>query len=284
MYECYLDRFVPSKVMREYLKDIELKYWQMADIIYKAPVDVKKKLEAIREVSQNKDLYECGSRSYRVVLMTKNIESALAAINKKGFYTLESCWFEDSYNRSKDCLEYAFVTFDEAFAFSEDCFWDLEKQFKDMFWFQITSWVKDESGKLVSDYIYYIVDHEIRYINSRDICDDMIDLGDLYVPTPFQVGDIVKINGTPFAPPFYAFIVDIGDNMDCCSLQALSRRNDGSWYTGAVKHGMIGEAAYPQMSPLYRIELIKRIEGYQGFNDNLVTFLNMDSEKSDFNT
>lgn len=46
-------------------------------------------------------------------------------------------------------------------------------------------------------------------------------------------------------------IVEVGDNRDCCCIQGLSKDSEGRWYIGAVKHGMIGDNTYPQISALY---------------------------------
>lgn len=46
-------------------------------------------------------------------------------------------------------------------------------------------------------------------------------------------------------------MLEIGDNQDCCCLQALSRKQDGTWKVGAVKHGMMGDTMYPRISVLY---------------------------------
>lgn len=55
----------------------------------------------------------------------------------------------------------------------------------------------------------------------------------------------------PFGPKEKFVMLEIGDNQDCCCLQALSRKQDGTWDVGAVKHGMIGDMIYPRISALY---------------------------------
>ena len=47
--------------------------------------------------------------------------------------------------------------------------------------------------------------------------------------------------------------------MDCCCLQALSKGDDGLWYTGAVKHNSIGyRGVFPCISPLYTATTLLR--------------------------
>ena len=55
----------------------------------------------------------------------------------------------------------------------------------------------------------------------------------------------------PFGPDEKFIMLKIGDNQDCCCLQALSRKQDGTWNVGAVKHGMMGDTIYPRISALY---------------------------------
>jgi hypothetical protein len=61
----------------------------------------------------------------------------------------------------------------------------------------------------------------------------------------------------------HAVILTVGDNVDCCCLQAACRSKDGIWVSGAVKHG----SCFPDefnlissedaISPLYRIATFK---------------------------
>lgn len=52
----------------------------------------------------------------------------------------------------------------------------------------------------------------------------------------------------------HAVLPEVGDNRDRCCLQALYRNDDGTWDTGAVKHGHVLPNQYePELSPLYRL-------------------------------
>ena len=65
------------------------------------------------------------------------------------------------------------------------------------------------------------------------------------------------MNLYPFADKRTIVILEVGDNRDCCCLQAFSREPDGSFTIGAVKHGHIGVGAYPCISPLYTMTIYK---------------------------
>lgn len=73
-------------------------------------------------------------------------------------------------------------------------------------------------------------------INSITLID--MDIFEEYFAVPFKAGDIVEIDLYPFADKRIIEIVEVGDNHDCCCLQALSRRKDGSWTIGAVNTGI----------------------------------------------
>lgn len=64
------------------------------------------------------------------------------------------------------------------------------------------------------------------------------------------------MDGFPFGPKEHFVVLDIGDNIDCCCIQVLSKgaigeREKALWYTGALKHYSIGYAVFPTISPLY---------------------------------
>lgn len=78
-------------------------------------------------------------------------------------------------------------------------------------------------------------------------------LGDLNLPVPFQVGDIIAADCLPYAAPRRLLILDVGDNHDCCCLQALFINEEGHLDTGAVKHNhFISHSENSHVSVLYR--------------------------------
>lgn len=64
-------------------------------------------------------------------------------------------------------------------------------------------------------------------------------------------------NGLPFSPRYHALITNVGDNRDCCCLQALVRTQDGNWEVGSVKHNQLIYNTYPFVSLLYTATYIK---------------------------
>lgn len=72
------------------------------------------------------------------------------------------------------------------------------------------------------------------------------------------MGDIVTADCRPFAPVSHIVILEVGDNRDCCCLQALYRNGDGVWDIGAVKHGhVLPNFQLPGISLLYRLAIFR---------------------------
>ena len=95
---------------------------------------------------------------------------------------------------------------------------------------------------------------EVCYFSSsRREYPDFSIYNDVNLPVPFHAGDIVTIDCRPFAPVSHAVILEVGDNCDCCCLQALYYAGNGTWDTGAVKHGHIMPHYGGKLSPLYRL-------------------------------
>ena len=75
------------------------------------------------------------------------------------------------------------------------------------------------------------------------------DMGRLYLPTPFQPGDILTVDCRPFHEPFRAVVVYRHQPDDCCSPGCLGYV-DGKLTRRSVKHYFSG---YNAFSPLLRI-------------------------------
>ena len=53
---------------------------------------------------------------------------------------------------------------------------------------------------------------------------------------------------------FGAVLLEVGDNTDCCCVQAFCRGGNGTWTIGALKHGNLFSDRDCFLSPLYRLE------------------------------
>ncbi|MCR5339375.1 MAG: hypothetical protein K6E75_12555 [Lachnospiraceae bacterium] len=254
----YIEKFLPSRDMKEYLKNAELNIYEVARIIYCSPYAVAEKLCAIEELYENNHASFDDNLARSVKSLVDCMEKALLAKEEDGVYSLETFFYEGKEENPGSIYEFLYSSYDEAVSAIRDFSEFYREAYGEWMWYEITKWGKDKNGKLVQEITYYFVEDELRYINidhlDLDCVEDMIGGGDLNLPVPFKAGDIVEIDGKPFGPSFRALILDIGDNSDCCCVQGLARNTEGLWNTGAVKHGMIGPQLYPQPSMLYTIE------------------------------
>lgn len=129
-------------------------------------------------------------------------------------------------------------------------------------WTRVTKYVKDSDGKYIEMCTYIFVENEVWFVELSDEYAAQEGLEsewnyEINVEVPFRAGDIIEINGLPFSPKYHALITNVGDNRDCCCLQALVRRQDESWEVGSVKHNQLIYNTYPFVSPLYTATYIK---------------------------
>jgi hypothetical protein len=260
MYDKFIDKFMPSKDMREYLKTfIEIPFCHIKNIIYHSDKSIQVKLEALKELE--KEIPAEDQDDYDIQAMHESIASIEYALeilkNDVGVYTLEIGYYDTKINDSDSKFESLYSTFEEALVDANETVKYYKEDYDDMAWTVITKWEKDENGKMVNRCEYFILDSEIKYINLHnpaieDYCWDMLVMGgDLYLPVPFERGDIVEIDRRPFGLPFHALVVTVGDNRDCCSFQALAKNEEGKWNIGAVKHSSIGPNLCPSNDMLY---------------------------------
>lgn len=120
-------------------------------------------------------------------------------------------------------------------------------------WYVINLWQKENNESYKDVCNYYIIDNELCYAE-LDVCSEYYKSGvngELNISVHYKPGDILQADNYPFGPKEKFVMLMIGDNQDCCCLQALSRKQDGTWTVGAVKHGMMGDTIYPRNSVLY---------------------------------
>ncbi len=261
MFDDFLDKFMPSKDMREYLKNENLNVYDIARIVYGSPYPVNEKYIALKKCHES---YTDGSDEYIISCingMIGCIEKALKIKEEEGIFSLEMCIYDEFRYHTDRSFESLYHSYDEAISYVNNSGDEIASGY--LIWFEITKWTKDYDGKLCEECTYYYVKKELVYINpffSIDgFSEKMIDGGDLNLPVPFEAGDIVRIDGCNFTPQFSAVILDVGDNSDCCCLQGLARDTSFRWSSGAVKHGMIG--SYRDLHP----SMLYTIEKYTGF-------------------
>ncbi len=231
-----LENFIPSREMREYLKDKDLDERQIESIILGSPVPLRKKAE-----------FATGG----VLLAINKALDELELENGEIFY-LKEAWFDEHNNRPEYYGNAPFLSLEKAMEKIADNEGEYDCQ-----WFILEKWINEEN-ELLHKYTYYIWNGNIvsfEYGNDFSFKDSrFVRIKDLNLPVPFKPGDIVNIDCSPFAPPKQVIITEIGDNKDCCCLQALYRFANDRWGIGALKHySTLFAGWYPPMSTLYRM-------------------------------
>lgn len=189
---------------------------------------------------------------------------------------------EDQFDEEKGLEPY--LTWGHIFERIQEYLGYLEGEEKELVWFQVEKWSPDGTGRLKNEYDYTVLGAEVcwfshnisshrdRYAFSTDV--------DLNLPVPFHAGDIVTIDCRPFAPVNHAAILEMGDNWDCCCLQALHRESDGTWDIGAVKHGHVSPSRFLELSPLYRLSTFHgQLPEDERLLEQVSSFVNGDEER-----
>ena len=285
MYDKYLDQFVPSKEMADYLKTYDHTISGIGKIIFYSARPIMEKYEALKEVGPSilASGYEYDIEDYNNFI--KSIEMALEFKDAEGVFTVEVHFFDDETTKDDCNFESVCASYDDVVDFIQEDLEICETQPQDIHWFEVTKWVKNKQGKYVSACLYVFAHNELIGV---EIDDDFMHehvsyygTDELNLPVPFKSGDIVEVDGYPYTPKKRLLIMEVGDNWDCCCLQGLFQEYDGKWKTAAVKHNWIGFETFPQMSPLYTMHTYTGpLEGNDAFLKEVSDWIAGDEEKA----
>lgn len=241
---------IPSKEMREYLMTQNLSENTLAHILAGSLLPLKEKAKLAWGVDKQ--------------VMNK----ALAELTLKSgemFYLIDA-WYDQQIKDEKVYPSVMCRDYDTALSYIRR---DMEDDGDDRYgcqWYILKKWAPDDRGVMVNTYTYYMIEVEVIYFESN-FADEVIEnrshyavSGDsLNLPIPFEVGNLLTVDCTPFMPPVTALLIEKGDNHDCCCLQVLYKDTTGELRTAALKHGLhfttaSGEDYWPNIvSPLYRL-------------------------------
>lgn len=252
-----LQEIFPSKEMADYLSTASLDAERIADAVRGAPISLLQKREMLYALAEN-------TNETLYTEQANEIDCAIRemAAKSNGVFYVKDFWLDEEI-WEVDPNGYApFLTMEQAMEGIREIQAHEEVDENTLWWFGIEKWSPDEKGNLIHIITYYVVGDEICYFKRKnhdywaDI--DYYESTHLNLPVPFRPGDIVEIDCRPFAPVIHAAILEVGDNHDCCCLQAIFPWGE-EWSMGAVKHGHLYPRHYaPVLSPLYRIS------AYQG--------------------
>ncbi len=269
--------FLESREMREYLRN-ELPKWgdvsyYCAKIVAYAPAPIEKKLPVLEQIGRMAKPEPGDKRTWENT-GARFADSCRSALAERycgpdgGLF-----WLQDfRYHKNGRMFGHAFFTeFDSALRYLEELTEEypqessLEEQN-----YTITKCLPKGRGRLEEYCTWYLnAEGELWYF---DYCYDdsfwrrrdwkpLIDACGCFLnlPVPFQPGEIVEADCLPFAKPRRVLILEVGDNQDCCCLQALFMQKKGRLNAGAFKHNDFLQ--YPENSPVSGLYRAKRWTG-----------------------
>ena len=253
-YKEFLETFIPSPEMREYLSEKDLYRFRgtVADIIKGAPVplDTKAKwLEGDDKLKTEEALRELHTSRPGEILCFYEAWYDHDVYEEKKFFDSPV----SSYEKAVDLIR---IEIEE----NKD---ENGERDPDVFdWYVLEKWRVDENADWAQTFTWYLFDEVPVFFQKEGDKEHPHEFIHLNLPVPFEPGDILTVDCGPFAPPVNALLIEKGDNGDCCCLQILYRdimtRN---WETCALKHGILLKGVetyyYPLLSPLYRLRRFK---------------------------
>ena len=266
-----LKRFFKSKCMAEYLEDKMITYYELPQIIACSAVSVDDKMQALRDLMAIAKEFSKTELYDRCEEYLNSLIEAMNLLDAPGVFVAYYSSYYESYVDEVDFLQGVYGTYEEVKDFvcqSYDAQFGAGTSKHFNYYHRAHKFVRDEKGKYTEVCTYYFVNKELVYVElEHDMDTSMLYGHDLNLPVPFKAGDIVEIDNIPFSGKYRVIILGIGDNKDCCSVQAMYKGFDGKWDKGAFKHASLKFFTWRvhQISPLlsgeiYTGELIEEDE------------------------
>lgn len=287
-----LQTFLPSDAMRRHLAGVPLTKRQISELVCGAPVPLTDKLHWMKYLAAKENLFPdrpseslslreqsaAGPAARQTVeasfsYQAKQIKLALEELETgaEAVFLLIEAWHDEELDDRKisagtpffnadDALEYIRYDMDSAGDdYSHLCWYELQK------WKPSTDTVSGKASYVHSYTYYFLKDRACFFEKLEETREPYLFLPEsrrysedgqhLNLPVPFCAGDIVCVDCRPFQPERPAVLLEVGDNTDCCCVQALCRGQNGTWMLGALKHGNLFSNATCFLSPLYRLEI-----------------------------
>ena len=287
-----LRAFLPSDAMRWHLANTPLTKRQISGLICGAPVPLTDKLHWMKYLAAKENLFPdrpseslslreqsaTGPAARQTVeasfsYQAKQIKLALEELETgaEAVFLLIEAWHDEELDDRKISAGTPFFNADDALEYIRYDMDSAGDDYSNLCWYELQKWKPSTdpvSGKAsyVHGYTYYFLKDRACFFEkleetrepylfqpeSRRYSEDGQHLN---LPVPFCTGDIVRVDCRPFQPERPAVLLEVGDNTDCCCVQALCRGQNGTWMLGALKHGNLFSNVTCFLSPLYRLEV-----------------------------
>lgn len=287
-----LQTFLPSDAMRRYLAGAPLTKRQISELVCGAPVPLTDKLRWMEYLAAKENLFpdipseslslreqsaaDPAARQTVEASFSYQAEQIKLALEELGtsaeaVFLLIEAWHDEELDDRKISAGTPFFNADDALEYIRYDMDSAGDDYSNLCWYELQKWKPSTdpvSGKAsyVHSYTYYFLKDRACFFEkleetrepylflpeSRRYAEDGQHLN---LPVPFCAGDIVCVDCRPFQPERPAVLLEVGDNTDCCCVQALCRGQNGTWTLGALKHGNLFSNATCFLSPLYRLEV-----------------------------
>ena len=306
-----LQTFLPSDAMRRYLAGAPLTKRQISELVCGAPVPLTDKLHWMKYLAAKENLFPdrpseslylreqsaADPAAQRMVeasfsYQAEQIKLALEELgtSAEAVFLLIEAWHDEEIDDRKISAGTPFFNADDALEYIRYDMDSAGNDYSNLCWYELQKWKPSTdpvSGKAsyVHGYTYYFLKDRACFFEkleetrepylflpeSRRYSEDGQHLN---LPIPFCAGDIVCVDCRPFQPEHLAVLLEVGDNTDCCCVQALCRGQNGTWTIGALKHGSLFSNGDCFLSPLYRLEAYpKSLPESDGLLQNIQDFI-----------
>lgn len=259
-----------SADMQNYLHEHfgELSSWDLIAIIVGSQKSLEFKFDILRELARLfphpfDELDSCYDFEPYVELYKAASVDMSADPNAFNVYLLNQYEYTETNNNTlRDTRP--FPTFASAIKYiqeqSDEWSWG-ENIDEALTWFTIEKWVGNGQTSMKATYIVSKYGEVWDYKQEQNDLHHEFGISNalgLYLPVPFAAGDVITIDCRPFVPFKHGVIVSIGDNHDCCCVQCLYAKSDGTLNVGALKHSHVfDDGVTPYISPLYSAQKIQ---------------------------
>lgn len=240
----YLEQFIPSVEIREFLKKQKLDIRYMANIIYSAPCSLKQKLKGFKRLLKDVDNVPEGNEKNEFVEDTKQfiayLENLVRELHDDGLFSVEEISFDLEVSKYTGKIIMENVSYSEAKK-TIDLSKNGTEHENNLKWHVLRKWEENILGERDLKYTWLIVEGEAWfgeesnsfYMVKSEWFDGMaFQLRSLQSPlsnftTPYKAGDIVEIDDYPFGPKSRLLIISVGKTND--SIIAVGRNSEGLW-------------------------------------------------------
>ncbi len=254
-----INTYIESKEMRDYLLNniSELSDRQLADIICGGRKPLSKKCEDLKclaEIANDEYISEAYTEAADAIADLSLNSGEVFLVTEKGYASDISA--ERIYGSAPAIsLKQVSATVKEDM---DDCT-DEENQNRTD-WYELEKYVSDTSDNLAWKYVYTIApSNEIWFYNNiqeKTLHRYLNSGSDLYLPIPFEIGDILTIDCRPFRPVKHAVLLEKGSS--CCSVTCAWISNEGYIKVGSLMHNSLFDDCNVPISALYRLEKFEK--------------------------